>query len=117
MAANVITFQEFWQAFRDFVLNIVFVVGLIIGFFLSIGVCFIVSHGTCTIWNIVISFVFGTATGYYSNYLWEKHKKKQRGEKPYLTTTTSHNNIFIEGQFPNTESNKNTIRNLDLEDP
>ncbi len=105
MDANNITFPKFCQAFRDFVFKPVFLVGLIMGFILGMVVSSIFSQGESTIW----SFIWGIVAGYCSNYLWESQKKKRRGEKPYLMTTTSHNNIFVEGQFPQTESNKNTF--------
>ena len=93
------------RAFRDFVFNPVFLVGLIVGLILGIVASFIFVQGESPIGTIVIGFVLGMITTYWGNSVWEKHKKKQRGDEPYLKVSISQNNISIEGQFQKTESN------------
>jgi uncharacterized protein YacL len=95
--------------FKEFVFNIVFLVGFILGLILGIVTISIVFIDDSPFWSYIIAIIISLITGYWSNSLWEKHKKKQRGDEPYFNVYSSTSTITFEGQLPNTESNKAII--------
>jgi len=109
MVNKLINLNKLIQDFKEFVFNIVFLVGLIVGLILGMLTLSIILGVENTFWNICIVFIIGIVTGCWSNYLWEKHKKKQRGDEPYLNFQASTTMIYFEGQLPNTESNQAAI--------
>lgn len=54
-------------------------------------------------------FILGILASYIANFLWERRKKKKRGEQPYWHTSASQGKIYFEGQMENTSSNTNAL--------
>jgi Na+/glutamate symporter len=59
--------------------------------------------------GLVVGFILGIPATLIGNWLWERHKKKKRGDQPYWAMTVSQNNIQLEGQMPKTASTINTV--------
>jgi len=47
-----------------------------------------------------VSWPAGIAIGVFSNWLWEKWKRKRRGNEPYLDISYSSGLLYFEGQYP-----------------
>ncbi len=54
-------------------------------------------------------FILGILASYIANFLWERHKKKKRGDQLYLHTSASQGKRYFEGQVQNTTSNRNAL--------
>lgn len=94
-----------YRAFKSFVFNRVFLVGFVTGFIISVVVASLI-FGTAVnlLWSISGSFILGTITGFFGNYLWEWYKKKERGTEQYCDVSVTGDIITLAVQMPNTRA-------------
>jgi hypothetical protein len=60
---------------------------------------------TLSFWAGLISgFILGIAASYIGNYLWEKHKKRARGSRPFMNINISEERTEFEGQIPGSKT-------------
>jgi hypothetical protein len=96
------------NALRDNVFNKVFLIGLSTGFIIGLIVCYLLGIAASNLLNLFV----GLVTGFFSNYIYEKWKKK--GDKPYSVMTTSTDTIYFETRLPNTKTNLTAIHSVSV---
>jgi len=67
---------------------------------------------TLSFWaGLGVGFLLGILATYIGNWLWEKHKKKKRGTKPYFNLHSQDGQIQFEGQVSVSTTGQNAVIN------
>ena len=86
------------EAFKHFILKPPFLVGFVLGIILGIFISYVCGLSVSPAFN----FVAGIVIAVVGNYVYGKLKKRLRGDKLYCNTSITVNNIYLEAQLPNT---------------